>query len=340
MKSSDKHAKGRAMTNPATIRRPRPSRSTARGHRVSSNGPATRAGRPGRIHVGTASWTDPGFIADWYPKSVPARERLAWYAQHLKLVEVNSTFYSVPPVARVAQWCDQTPDDFAFDIKLHRLLSRHSTQVALLPRGLRSLAGSTTGKATLTPKLETALVEVILEALEPMVAASKLGALLLQLSPSFSPKKHSLSELDHLLELLGKQKVAVELRNRGWVEDERRDETIAYFRSRRVALVAVDGPPGNHFMIMPNLDVVTSPRLAYLRAHGRNTRGYISGRSVAERFDYDYSDAELRQIARRARGLAELAIDTHIIFNNNKSNYAPKAAVRFQEIVARAPAGV
>src|SRR5262249_14369361 len=144
------------------------------------------------------------------------------YAQHFKLVEVNSTFYSVPPVARVAQWCDQTPDDFVFDVKLHRVLSRHSTQVAMLPRGLRSLVGSTSGKATLTPKLETGLVEVILEALEPMVDASKLGALLLQLSPSFRPKKHALSELDHLLDLLSKHKVAVELRNRNWVEGEER----------------------------------------------------------------------------------------------------------------------
>lgn len=77
---------------------------------------------------------------------------------------------------------------------------------------------------------------------------------------------------------------------------------------------------------------------AYLRAHGRNTKGYISGRSVAERFDYDYSDRELKEIADRAKGLSELAIDTHIIFNNNKGNYAPKAAERFQRIVAVQPA--
>jgi uncharacterized protein YecE (DUF72 family) len=104
-----------------------------------------------------------------------------------------------------------------------------------------------------------------------------------------------------------------------------------------VALVAVDGPPGDHFMIMPSFDAVTTQKLAYLRAHGRNTKGYISGRSVAERFDYDYSDRELKQIAERANGLSELAIDTHIIFNNNKGNYAPKAAERFQRIVASLP---
>jgi uncharacterized protein YecE (DUF72 family) len=90
-------------------------------------------------------------------------------------------------------------------------------------------------------------------------------------------------------------------------------------------------------MIMPAHDVVTDRRLAYLRAHGRNTRGYVSGRSVAERFDYDYSDAELNEIADRAEQLSRIAVDTHIIFNNNKGSYAPSAADRLQRIVAGRP---
>jgi uncharacterized protein YecE (DUF72 family) len=314
---------------PVTLTRPLRRATTSRRTPVAVAKPARGKHR---IRVGTASWTDPGFIADWYPKKLSAGERLAWYARHFNLVEVNSSFYAVPRSALVARWCDQTPNDFVFDVKLHRLLSRHSTQTKMLPTGLRKLAGGG-DKAILTPKLEKALVEVFLESLGPMLDAGKLGALLLQLSPSFSPRKHSLTELDHLLELLDGHKVAVELRNRNWV-DEQRDETIAYFRSRRIAMVVVDGPPGDHFMIMPSFDVVTTRRLAYLRAHGRNTRGYISGRTVATRFDYDYSNKELEEIAERALGLSDIAIDTHIVFNNNKSNYAPKAAERFQRIVA------
>src|SRR5262245_38157830 len=276
------------MGKPVTTDRPKHSRAAARqpGHgrgasRAVATRPPTRQRLPGRIRVGTASWTDPGFIADWHPRRLHAHERLAWYAKHFHLVEVNSSFYGVPPRSRVAEWCAQTPADFAFDVKLHRLLSRHSTRVELLPRGLRSLAGNGTHRVTLTPKLESALTEVFLEAIEPLVSAGKLGALLLQLSPSFGPKRHALGELDHLFDLLGGYPVAVELRNRGWTEVDRWEETAAFFRSRDVALVAVDGPPGSHFTIMPSVAVVTAPLLAYLRAHGRNTRGYISGRSVA-----------------------------------------------------------
>src|SRR5262249_31235388 len=138
----------------------------------------------GRILVGTASWTDPGFAADWYPPKLPAKERLAWYAEHFNLVEVNSSFYAVPSPTRTAAWCEQTPAGFVFDVKLHRLLSRHSTDVRFLPRDFRSLAGDGP-KAVLTPKLETAMVRRFLAGVEPMSEAGKLGALVLQLSPSF-----------------------------------------------------------------------------------------------------------------------------------------------------------
>jgi uncharacterized protein YecE (DUF72 family) len=126
------------MGKPTTLRRRK--RQPATTGAVTA-GARPRRGRPVRIRVGTASWTDPGFVADWYPPGLPAAQRLPWYAQHFDLVEVNSTFYAVPPTAWTAKWADQTPDDFVFDVKLHRVLSRHKAPVDTLPRGLRSLAG-------------------------------------------------------------------------------------------------------------------------------------------------------------------------------------------------------
>jgi len=62
---------------------------------------------------------------------MPAIDRLAWYAQHFEMVEVNSTFYAAPDARMVEHWCRSTPDGFTFDVKLHQLLSRHSTNVKL-----------------------------------------------------------------------------------------------------------------------------------------------------------------------------------------------------------------
>jgi uncharacterized protein YecE (DUF72 family) len=58
----------------------------------------------GRILVGTSSWADPGFVEDWYPKGMAARDRLAWYAERFEFVEVNSSFYAVPAQKTVARW--------------------------------------------------------------------------------------------------------------------------------------------------------------------------------------------------------------------------------------------
>src|SRR3954453_5456766 len=105
------------------------------------------------ILTGTASWTDPGFVADWYPKDLPASQRLRWYAEHFNLVEVNSTFYRIPEPPVVQRWCDQTPEDFVFDVKVHRLLSRHSTKPEMLPPDLRSKATARKNRVELRPAL-------------------------------------------------------------------------------------------------------------------------------------------------------------------------------------------
>jgi len=287
----------------------------------------------GKILTGTASWLDPGYIADWYPRDLRTTDRLRWYAEHFNLVEVNSTFYRVPEAPTVRKWCDQTPPGFIFDVKLHRLFSRHSTKPQFLPAALRDKAAVNKGRVQLTPTLEKAMARSVLKGIAPLEKAGELGALLLQLSPAFSPRHNKLEELDHVAQLFQGYNLAVELRNAGWVSEENFSDTKQYFTSRKIAFVMVDGPLDPHFMVLPPVDVITSPGLAYLRAHGRNATGYIRGRTVAERFDYDYPENELQEIAERAVNAAEKTYEVHVIYNNNKSDFAPRAALAFQRIL-------
>lgn len=287
-----------------------------------------------KILVGTASWTDPGFIAKWYPKNVRAADRLAWYSEHFNLVEVNSSFYAVPARAQVKRWCEQTPEGFVFDVKLHRLLSRHRAGPETLPPDLRKLARVEGGKVKLTPELERALAKRFLEELHPFQRADKLGALLLQLSPSFSPKAHELTELERLFECLHGASLAVELRNRNWVTDDQRAATLAFFKDQKIPLVSVDAPADKHFMIMPSEDYVTG-NLAYLRCHGRNAEGYIKGRSVAARFNYLYNQDEIKGIAFRAAAMAAQTGAVHVILNNNADDYAPRNASDLRKVLER-----
>ncbi len=293
------------------------------------------------ILVGTASWSDPGFVERWYPPKLPAGERLPWYAQHFTMVEVNSSFYAVPERRLVERWDHATPDDFVFNVKLHRLLSRHAATLKSLPPALqRSAAADAKGKVELTPQLEDALLEQIVAACEPLRAAKKFGAFLLQLSSAFSPRKHALAELDNLLTRLVPFGLVVELRNRNWAEGKELEETLNFFQRHQAALALVDAPNEDHFTIMPRgLNVVTNPRLAYLRLHGRNAEAYLRGKTVAKRFYYDYGDAEIAEVAERAQKLADKAEQVHVVFNNNALDFAPHAALRLRAALGQIAQG-
>jgi uncharacterized protein YecE (DUF72 family) len=285
-----------------------------------------------RIRVGTASWSDPGFVERWYPKGMRAGERLNWYAQHFEMVEVNSTFYSVPEPRLAERWCRSTPDEFTFDLKLHRLLSRHSASSKFLPPKLQKRAEvDENGTVKLTPELEEALVESFRPSMSILEGAGKLGALLLQLSPAFSPRMHKLEELIHLIGMVRDYRLAIEFRNRNWVIGDQLTQTMDFLKLYKVTFVNVDAPAAEHFTIMPpDLNEITNPQLTYLRLHGRNARAYIGGKTVAARFNYDYRDDEIDEVAERSKRLARRADEVHVVFNNNALDYAPNAAARLR----------
>lgn len=273
----------------------------------------------------------------WYPKKLPAGERLPWYAQHFDLVEVNSTFYSVPERRMVERWCVATPDDFTFDVKLHQLFSFHSTRPKLLPPDLQDRV-ETDAKRNVKPSRDTqeAVLKTFLRAMAIFRNAEKMGVLLLQLSPAFSPRKHQLSELEPLIEMLNGYKLAIEFRNRNWAMGDQLQSTISFVRNNGAIFVNVDAPASDHFTVMPaDVDEVTNSNVAYLRLHGRNAKAYITGKTVAARFDYDYNDKEIAEVAERSRKLAKEAREVHVIFNNNNLDYAPRAALRLRKALSQ-----
>jgi uncharacterized protein YecE (DUF72 family) len=290
----------------------------------------------GRIVVGTSSWADPGFVAEWYPRGLPAREQLPWYAERFEAVEVNSTFYAVPSAATVRRWAEVTPDGFTFDVKLHQSLSRHSATVDHLPKALRDRVDTTPrGRVRPSEELDRELARRYQRAVKPLTDAGKLSSFLLQLSPAFKPPSRRLDELDTLLSSLAPHAVAIEFRHRAWLHEERREATLGWLEQHGAALVGVDAPQGKPPTMLPPFDAVTRGDLAYLRLHGRNARGWVKGRTVAERFGYRYSDEQLEQIAQRAQTLAEEADTVRMMFNNNRGDDAPVGAQRMRELLGQ-----
>ena len=259
------------------------------------------------------------------------------------MVEVNSTFYAVPEARLVTRWCHATPDRFVFDVKLHRLLSRHAATPKSLPPALQRMAeADEKGQGGADPEARAGVAR----AADPVGRAAAGGETSWARSccnfrPAFSPGKHDLAELDELLARLAPLNTVVELRNRHWLEGDQLARTLDFFRRHQTALVLVDAPNDKHFTIMPSdFNEVTNARLAYLRLHGRNAEGYLRGKTVAERFYYDYSDEEISEVAERAKKLAQKADTVHVIFNNNALDFAPHAALRLRAALgqlAKAP---
>jgi uncharacterized protein YecE (DUF72 family) len=291
----------------------------------------------GKILVGTASWSDPGFVERWYPKKMPAGERLQWYAQHFDLVEVNSTFYSAPEPRMVERWCAATPNDFKFDVKLHQLFSFHATPAKLLPPDLQRRAEmDAKGKVKATRDVQEALLKFFVRAAAIFRSSGKMGVFLLQLSPAFSPRKHDLNELEPMIDMLNGYELAIEFRNRNWAIGDQLQSTIDFVRKHRVIFVNVDAPESDHFTVMrSDLDEVTNSNVAYLRLHGRNAKAYVTGKTVAARFDYDYKEKEIADVAERSRKLVREARELHVIFNNNNLDYAPRAALRLRKALGQ-----
>jgi len=287
------------------------------------------------IQIGCGSWTDPEYTGILYPPGLPANQRLHDYARSFGHVEVNASFYAITPRSTAAKWAEQTPPGFFFDFKLHKTLSRHATKMGDLPVPLR-IPGIPPGQNfKLTPALQADLVAYTLQGLQPLVLQKKLGAFLLLLTPRFQPGHDHLEELDPLIHALKDHPLAVELRHRAWIEGPELPRTLAYFRERGVTLVNVDMPDSIAPNVMPPLDEITNSRLGYLRLHGRNEHGYLHGKSASERFHYDYSAAELKEIAVRIGRLAAKTENLRVIASNHAEDFAPRAALALKRLLGQ-----
>jgi uncharacterized protein YecE (DUF72 family) len=202
------------------------------------------------VSIGIGSWADAEYTGILYPRGVAAKDRLPTYAKFFDHVEVNSSYYATPRAAVVADWVKRTPVDFVFHIKLHRAFSQSPQKTAR----------------------ESELLSYLLKGVQPLIRAKKLGVFLLVLPPTFSPDRHQLEELDALAGKLAPHPLAVELRHSDWVKGRAKARTLDFFRERKLVWVAVDMPRIKGATLMPRVDAVTRPDLAYVRLHGQNKR--------------------------------------------------------------------
>ena len=286
---------------------------------------------PATVRIGTCSWADEALSKWFYPPKLPAKERLAWYAQHFDTVEVDSTYYRLPTESAVAGWAERTPPGFTMHVKAFGLMTRHPVKAETIPEDLRAeMPVDERGRVDRPSKeLRGEVFRRFLEALEPLRSADKLGGILFQLPPYVVFKESSLDYLEWAREQLGSDQMLVEFRHRSWLDDEHRAASLAFLERIGAAYVTVDAPRSDTARnLVPTVIATTTP-IAYVRLHGRNLATWNKrGGSAAERFDHLYSDEELAEWVEPLRELAARSEQAFAFFNNNASSQDPENPLR------------
>ena len=158
---------------------------------------------------------------------------------------------------------------------------------------------------------------------EPLRERGKLGGILLQF-PSYVVYKPARSSTSSgRAEQLPGDELLVEFRHRSWLDEENRAQTLSFLESRGLTYVIVDAPKTEAKNLVPTVVARTSPT-AYVRFHGRNASTWNKRTgSAAERFDYLYSEEELRSGSSRCSELAGETETVYAMFNNNGRSEMP-----------------
>ncbi len=305
---------------------------------------AAPGGQPiGNIYYGTSSWTDRTLLASkrFYPPSArSAADHLRFYAERFPLVEVDSTYYSLPSERNSELWVQRTPDDFVFDIKAFALFTQHPVEVRALPQQVRELLPAQAQdkrrlyRKDLPPEAEELVWSMFESALRPLADAGKLGAVLFQFPRWFVRSRPNIEYLRLLGERLPFQ-AAVEFRGGAWMEEDRRERTLSLLEELDMTYVVVDEPQGFKTSVPPVI-ARTSPQLAMIRFHGHNAENWEKpGLTAAQRFCYLYEEEELRGWVEPARELAAQSRRLHILMNNCYEDYGVRNAAQLATLLTQ-----
>jgi uncharacterized protein YecE (DUF72 family) len=257
------------------------------------------AGSTGSIRIGTSGFSFPDWVGSFYPVGTPRGGMLDFYQRHFRTVELNSTYYRIPPPATMRRMAERTPSGFDFMVKLPGELTHRRTEIAAPLAAFR-------------------------DCLAPLTEAGKLAGLLAQFPFSFHRGEPSEAYLRELREGLKPLPAFVEFRHASWDEPQ----LPALLSELGYGFCSIDEPdlPG----LIPRRAFVAGD-VAYVRFHGRNTGAWWGGGS--ERYNYLYSRTELEEWAEVVRTLAGEARTTYLFFNNCHAGHAVVNARMMEELL-------
>jgi uncharacterized protein YecE (DUF72 family) len=163
--------------------------------------------------------------------------------------------------------------------------------------------------------------------------AGKLRAVHYQFPPWFTANPANMDYISRLPDRHPQDRLIVEFRHRSWSEPGRFDAVTELLEEAGMTYCIVDEPQLGSASMAPHM-AVTTPDLSVLRLHGHNYKTwYKKGDTSADRFDYLYPEDELLEWVPRIRTLADRVKEVHVLFNNNRSNYAVVNALQMAQLL-------
>jgi len=259
--------------------------------------------------IGTSGFSYDDWRGFFYPKAILDKDMLPFYAERFPMVEVNSTYYTVPSAGSMRAMASKVPSDFEFVVKAHGSITHE--------------------RGPLTKSLPP-----FLKAIEPIKEVGKLGCLLFQFPGSFHCDDYGLAFLGELREALPEEWPAVmEFRHDSWV----RDEVYDALNHLDFGFVNCDMPKLRG--LLPPTDIVTSP-ISYVRFHGRNAANWYEHEEAYQRYDYVYADVELDEWVPRLVDIGRRSRKSYVVFNNHPRGQSAENARALRGKLAQAEPGL
>jgi uncharacterized protein YecE (DUF72 family) len=257
-----------------------------------------------QILIGTCGYHYAEWVGPVYPEGARKEEFLPRYAGMFPTLELDYSYYRMPTASQIEGMMKNSGPGLVFSVKAHESLT-HKVRGEFWEEDAKTYLG----------------------AVKPLLEAGRLGAVLFQFPYSFHYKPDERRYLDRLLSYFKGVPCAAEFRNAEWITGR----VIDALRERGVALASLDMPDLKG--LPPGIDAVSSP-LAYIRLHGRNKEAWW-GPDSASRYDYLYSDKELRSWADRIKRIAVKADRILVYFNNHRNGQAVQNARALGEILEK-----
>jgi len=251
------------------------------------------------IRVGTSGYSFQDWRETFYPADIKPGKMLDYYINYFRTVEINSTYYRIPHPIVMDKIVKKTPPGFDFMIKAPQSLTHQRMNIA----------GDAASFA---------------EAIKPIVERGKLSGILAQFPFSFKCSQDGLDYLSICRDAVAPHPLFVEFRHNSWVNRPMYDR----LKAEKIGYVCVDEPQLRG-LLKP--DFFTTTDIGYVRLHGRNANQWWDGGAL--RYDYNYSEEEMRQWRDKILKARSKMNKLYIFFNNCHRGQATKNAQEFLHLL-------